>query len=176
MGRFRQWSSGDSQLGSGLASTLAGLQRDEIARDQPSTPCPGDTPRTDWGASRFVRLPACSRLLLVASQALQSAARLSHSYEKFRVFEIQDITLNVTQVYFAARTNVRYCLHPANAFLNPAGFLRRREALAQRVLRDHPRVQELHQVVGPPGLRADPRHPVASERLAANDRPGSGPV
>ena len=48
------------------------------------------------------------------------------------------------------------------------------EALAEGVLGDDPRVEELVEVVGAAGLRADAAHPVAAEGLAADD--GAGDV
>ena len=50
-----------------------------------------------------------------------------------------------------------------------------REALAEGVLGDHPRVEELQQVVGPARLGADARQAVAAERLAPDDRAGDAP-
>src|SRR3989442_15879463 len=51
-----------------------------------------------------------------------------------------------------------------------------REALADRVLRDDPRLDELQQVVGTAGLRAGARKAVAAERLAADERAGDGAI
>ena len=45
----------------------------------------------------------------------------------------------------------------------------RGEPLTKRVLGDHPRLEELQQVIGPTRLRPDTREPVATERLAADD-------
>src|SRR3989442_12103720 len=51
-----------------------------------------------------------------------------------------------------------------------------REALADRVLRDDPRLDELQQVVGTAGLRAGARKAVAAERLAADEPAGDGAI
>src|SRR5438270_40169 len=51
-----------------------------------------------------------------------------------------------------------------------------REALAPRVLADRAGLEELQQVVGPTGLRADARHAEAAEGLTADDGAGDGSV
>src|SRR5581483_8177142 len=50
------------------------------------------------------------------------------------------------------------------------------EALADGVLRQDPRLDELEQVVGAPGLGAHARHAVAAEGLAADQGAGDAPV
>src|SRR5213594_4063451 len=57
-----------------------------------------------------------------------------------------------------------------------ASLIWRREALPDRVLRHHARLDELEQVVRPAGLRPHAREAVAAERLAADERAGDGTV